>query len=50
VSARNKEKGENDRDQIFADSDEEVLDVQTIYEALPGFIADECSNHAACST
>ena len=30
-SARNKEKGQSNRDQIFAGSDEEVLDVQIIH-------------------
>src|SRR5439155_16276785 len=50
ASARNKEKGENDRDQIFADGDKEILDVQIPHQAAPDFIASECSDHASYSS
>ena len=50
MSARNKKQGQSDREQIFANSDDEVSNVQIVYQTSPDLVADKSADHAACST
>ena len=48
--ARDNKTRQTDRDYVFANSREEILDVQIVHDASPDFVANECSDHAACPT
>lgn len=50
ASARNKEKGKTDREQIFAHRNAEVVNVETVDQTSPDFVPEEGADHAACST
>src|SRR5215468_2740169 len=50
ASARSNEKSESDRNQIFANSDNEVVNVQISHQTFPCLVSDKRADHAACSS
>ena len=50
ASARNNEKGQSNREQIFTNSDDTALGVQIIHQALADFVAEKGAADAASFT
>jgi len=47
---RDKKKGKTNGEQIFANSNDEVFNVQIGYQTSPEFVAEKSADNAACST